>query len=396
MNEILAIFGLIIYSSGIYFISRNIFHYNIILSFSFGIPLLFFIFDPFGNHFLPINPEFYLYLSVFLLIMAVPCVFSPQHSPTCANYKLQCSAPFIPILIISLTAFIFKLNQYYSWPEILDPNIFDKILKDNERKYINMQSGFSLLHYLGYYSLYLFGVDQTLQSRITSYVLIVLYLLSLLFLGVKVQFIIGLLILFYSYCLHGNWPRLVGLAVPLLTVCLAVIFYDNFRLTSASDQDIRLNLGLRNIGTYVVGSIINFGQYLGNNHYIDTGNLPLWQYLERFYSHFTNYPVDYAQIKKPSIIISENGNHTNTATMFINASVYGNLFFFFFCITLSTVSALIQHHSFKQNYISLVYVLMLTSFTMAFMGTIFKKEDILMLAAFGFFLEKVYLNRCQI
>lgn len=215
------------------------------------------------------------------------------------------------LLAFGILGFSLKLLMYVSGAGIIGSIAI--ILTQPEKYSKLFSSGFSLMHYTGYLGLIYFALLKPTKSlRYTgSAVLAIIYLTTLFLLFIKVQVVIGMYILFWTYVFSSNNPKGVILkgGVIIVTLGLSITIYDNLKVSS--DISTAYEFLIR----YLAGSIIGLSEFIASERQME--NFTFEGYFFGRYNpvlpFFGIEPINFPE--KVFYKIGDNAGTTNTGTV---------------------------------------------------------------------------------
>ena len=167
---------------------------------------------------------------------------------------------------IGIIGFSLKLFTYVSGVGIIGALA---IIMSQPEKYSKLfSSGFSLMHYIGYLGLIYFALLKPTKSLhyIGSAVLTIIYLATLFLLFIKVQIIVGIYILFWTYVFSSKNPRkvIVKGGLFILSLGLIITIYDNFKVSYSVATAYEFLI------RYLAGSVLALSEFISSTRQMDS------------------------------------------------------------------------------------------------------------------------------
>ncbi|MFK5950591.1 MAG: O-antigen polymerase [Methylococcales bacterium] len=329
-----------------------------------------------------------MFSTPFLICKLSSCSDVVVHSQYEYSFvKLRIVAGFL--LVVGLLAYYLKLVMILN-----DNNVPFSIMNGLEffknNIYIvehSIRKGYSLLHYVGclglVYSAYVFARGRKLFciSNIGIGLLSIAYLISLIALFSKVQFIIGVALFFFTYAtLGGRGWRFSALLVVLVGGGITLV--DNYMYSGD------INVSIEFLFRYIAGSIIGLDNYLGEESFIQSFGAhtlqPVYVILERI-----GIDVDYRVVNN-FYVINKTGAEVNTGTILLGPYLdYGMFGVVFLCLFLSVISYWLMRRMHANG--SVVYILsysiVLTVLVVGFIGGIYNHIEFVLIYIVHILLE---------
>lgn len=359
-------------------------------------------FDPFNYYYYPISTIVIILFGLYGTMLFLPSLFLKkgelqlsEYFPVNQDFKLLRNVTLI-LFLISYLAFYLKILKVFARADLpLSLEFFDRVKKGGVILVLekHMKNGWSLLHYTGYlglfYSSYIFAKTKKIITlpNILLVLFSSLYLVTLLLLFIKVQIIIAILFICFTYSLFNGryWKSLV---VSFLSLAFLITLLDN--LMYSND----LRTAFEFFTRYISGSIIGFDRYF---HLETTPQVFGAKTLEPFYMVFRKigFPIDYYHFKQ-SFVINNEMKEANSGTILIPPYLdFGIIGIITFNILLSTFSwASMAYFNSKHSLRSgLIYSLVLTTLFLSFIGSVYKHIEFFYIFTLHLLLEFCLFSR---
>ena len=297
------------------------------------------------------------------------------------RYLLACI-----LLGIGIFGFVLKLSLHV--PDVSLTKAIEIIFLKPEKFSKIFASGYSILHYTGFLGLMYFGLlaPQRSLRYLAVLFLVSIYLLSLFMLFIKVQIVIGLYILFWTFVFSSDHPRKVmlngGLLILFLGTCIAL--YDNIKVSN--DLSIAFEFFIRYLG----GSIIGFSEFISSTRQPNAVSFEGY-FLTRYNPLLENFGMEIFEFpKKIFYQIGENAGTVNTGTilqsLILDLGYIGWIFGMFFILLIVFVVRLVASmNSFLSGILFPFLIISQVGFSMIHIGNAFWKIELI----FIFFLHGV-------
>lgn len=300
------------------------------------------------------------------------------------KYLLACI-----LLGIGIFGYVLKLSLHV--PDVGLTKAIAIIFLQPEKFSKLFASGFSIVHYTGLLGLVYFGLLAPKRSLryLAVLFLVIIYLLSLFMLFIKVQIVIGLYILFWTFALSSDNPRRVmingGLLIIFLGACITL--YDNIKVSN--DLSIAFEFLIRYLG----GSIIGFSEFISSTRQLNAVSFEGY-FLGRYNPLLAGFGVETFEFpEKIFYQIGENAGTVNTGTilqsLILDLGYIGWIFGILFFSLIVFASRLISSKSSILSGILFPFLIISqVGFSMIHIGNAFWKFELI----FIFFLHGVLFS----
>ena len=280
-------------------------------------------------------------------------------------------------LVLGLVGFILKVLKYNL---SLNPYELFQTLLSKPQLYSEMfAEGFSLIHYSGYLGILYFSLFATFSKSFhfkINLILLFIYLLSLMLLMIKVQFVIGIYILFWGIVLKSLKTKKVFVSIGsiILFLGISITLADNFLFSN--DLKIAFEFLIR----YLCGGLFALSQYLDSDRQLLLLELKL-NFFHLYNPVFNLLGIDTIDhLPKEFYYIGNNSGTTNVGTSVQNLSLYfgllGWIIVFSAFVLITFISFLLIEFSINLFFLFVpLFILGQVSLLITHMGSIFWKLE---------------------
>lgn len=282
---------------------------------------------------------------------------------------------------IGILGFIFKLFLHVSGVGLIGSLV---IITSQPEKYSKIfSSGFSLMHYTGYIGLVYFALLKPKWSLpfIGSVILTIIYLFTLFLLFIKVQVVIGIYILFWTYVFASNNPKKVIIKAGLLILFFGLIItaYDNYKVSQSFLTAYEFLI------RYLAGSIIALSEFISSTRQMESFSF------EGYFFGRYNPILPYLGIEtisfpeKTFYKIGANAGTTNTGTIVQSLMVdFGNVGWiiglFIFPLTIFSLHLTASKSMVLTEFIFPFLIISQVGFSLIHMGNSFWKLELILIS----------------